>query len=584
MRVIGIVYEHDATVCLMEDGRITFCQSEERFDRVKQSFGFPFRTLEHVYAHVAPRDSIDLAVIYETALPHEGAVLREECEPSGEWSPASGRSAMRTMKDLALTTAWGSRLSEWRIRRRQNDPSARRRAHAFFARLLGLPAGKVVFMDHHLAHAWSVVPSVLPWGRALVFTLDGGGDGLCATVSLVEEGRLTRLSACAERHSLGYFYADTATVLGMNGSEDEFKVMALAGYASREEVEPLLAKLRGLLSIDAKGEWNSVPTAGARFGALAEACRFARFDVTAGAVQSLTEELISRWVAHWVAKTGCGDIAVAGGVFMNVKASQKVAQLPDVSRLFVMPSAGDESCAIGAAAWGTRQLDASAPLEPLGDLYLGVEYGEREVAEAIAASGATSRYEISRPADINREVARLLADNRIVARCAGRMEFGARALGNRSILAHPGHLENVRRINDAIKERDFWLPFAPAILEEEMARYVAGYEKAFAPYMCIAFDSTEVARGDLQAAMHAGDLTLRPQAIRREWNRDFHEIVSAFRELTGTGAVLNTSFNLHGEPIVCSPADAIRTTDLSAIEHLMLGGHLLSKRREGAAR
>jgi carbamoyltransferase len=283
-------------------------------------------------------------------------------------------------------------------------------------------------------------------------------------------------------------------------------------------------------------------------------------------------------VRHWVQRTGCRNVALAGGVFLNVKASQRVAGIDEVERLFVMPSAGDESCAIGAAVWGTLALQPHAALEPLRDLYLGVGFSAAQIEDALRESDASSRYVISRPADIQQHAAELLAKNRIVARFAGRMEFGARALGNRSILANPSDARNAARINAAVKERDFWMPFAPSILEEDMPRYVRDHERAFAPYMCLAFDATAQARHDLAAAIHPCDFTLRPQAVRREWNPGYHELIRAFRKITGVGALLNTSFNLHGEPIVCSPRDAIRTTDRCGIDYLILEDFLLAKR------
>jgi carbamoyltransferase len=207
-----------------------------------------------------------------------------------------------------------------------------------------------------------------------------------------------------------------------------------------------------------------------------------------------------------------------------------------------------------------------------------MEYSSAEIAAALGAAQASSRYVIATPGNVEHAVARLLADNRIVARFGGRMEFGARALGNRSILANPADAGNVARINQAIKDRDFWMPFAPSILEEDMARYAKNSQRLFAPYMCISFDATGEARRDLAAAIHPRDFTLRPQAVRKAWNPGYHDLISAFKRITGIGAVLNTSFNLHGEPIVCSPFDAIRTADLSGIGHLALGDLILTKR------
>ena len=579
MRVLGIVHEHTATVCLMEDGRVVFCQSEERLNRLKSSSGFPSETLRHVYDHVAPAESIDLAVVFEKTIQGFLSMKARGFRPIEGGDYINRRSRKRTLRRRLLQTnpVWRARTLKRALTEKR--ASLRQEAESYFSHALQLDPRKIRYLDHHLAHAYSVLPSVQGWNKALVFTLDGYGDGLCATVSLYDHGGLRRLSATDERHSVGNYYRHTAWILGMKALEDEFKIAGLAPYATPYACKGLLDELRGLLTVDEQGEWKSVPNPDALFDALARVYRFQRFDHIAGAIQSLTEALIVKWVSYWVGATGCRDVAVAGGVFMNVKASQRLAALEGIDRLFVMPSAGDESCAIGSAVWGTLTCAPDKALQPIRDLYLGVTFSEADVERALADTDAARRYHISRPASMSRHVARLLADNKIVARCSGRMEVGARALGNRSILANPSDPLNVGRINAAIKSRDFWMPFAPSILEEDMPRYVQRHDRMFAPYMCITFDATPEAQHDLAAAIHPKDSTLRPQAVRREWNEPFFDVIHAFKDLTGIGAVLNTSFNLHGEPIVCSPVDAIRTADRSGIEYLVLEGYLLVKQR-----
>lgn len=584
MRVLGVAYGHNATICLMEDGKITFCQSEERINRIKNSDGFPFRTLQYVYENVCSPTSIDLAVLYETSI--DGYVCLKKgglnsSGPMAEQSPHEVAKHSRLRRRYAKTE-WAHKLRNIKRARIESDRRLQREAEAYFAEALGLERSKIKHLDHHFCHAYSVVPNVSEWGKALILTLDGEGDGLCATVSLIDHGALSRISASDRRHSLGHYYCDTVRILGMTPLEDEGKVMGLAAYAKPNGCQGLVEELRRLITVDTRGQWKSSVTPASRFDALADIYRFHRFDNIAGAIQRLTEELIARWTSYWVANTGCRNVALTGGLFLNVKASQRVAELAEVERLFVMPSAGDESCSVGAAVWGTLSLDPSVKVRPLDNLDLGTAVTENDIAVALATTDANSRYQITTPVDINYQVARLLAGNNIVARCAGRMEFGARALGNRSILANPSDPLNARRINEAVKNRDFWMPFAPSILEEDMIRYVRNPDRVFAPYMSVAFDSTAEAQRDLSATIHPKDLTLRPQAVRREWNVNYYETIRSFKELTGIGAVLNTSFNLHGEPIVCSAIDAIRTVDQSGLNYLVLGKHLLRKRIDAA--
>jgi len=243
----------------------------------------------------------------------------------------------------------------------------------------------------------------------------------------------------------------------------------------------------------------------------------------------------------------------------------------------VVPSCGDESTAIGCAVHGSRLLQPELPIERVGHLYLGQAYDDAAVAQLFDGGGLAAHLTITEPADLADTVARLLADGEIVARCAGPMEFGARALGNRSILSHPGRAENIAVINEVIKNRDFWMPFAPTVLDDAVDDLVRGGAKLFSPFMMVSFDATARGRSELGAALHRADGTLRPQMLTRDANPGYYAIIEAFRRRTGIGAVLNTSFNLHGEPIVGSPLDALRTMIHSGLRHLVLNKFLISK-------
>jgi len=240
-----------------------------------------------------------------------------------------------------------------------------------------------------------------------------------------------------------------------------------------------------------------------------------------------------------------------------------------VRSLFVMPSAGDESTVFGCCFYG-YQLLANEPVQPFETLYLGVDWTDRDFKEALAQHNAFSRFNVVQPENIEHEIAQLLAARHIVARFAGRSEWGTRALGNRSILAHPAEWQAVREINAMIKCRDFWMPFAPAILDEDYADYVIDEKGYGPPFMNITFHTRPERREHLIAAVHQYDYTVRPQVVREAHNREFHAILKNFKALTGIGALLNTSFNLHGEPIVHTPHDALRTFELSGLRYLAL--------------
>lgn len=575
---LGICYGHNATVAVIKDGVLVFCQSEERLNRIKNSTGFPRETLRYIFEHICSRDEVISATLFEESIYGYLHLKSKDFMPYqyGDYLKASESRVAFIQRLKQSEVSWS--LSQWLIKRKESNRTLRREARAYFCKELGLPDSKVYEIKHHLSHVYSCLSSISNWGPTLIFTLDGVGDWVSSSVSLYKDGKLDTLSEDGHRNSLGYYYSTITSLLGMKSGEHEFKVMGLAPYSKREYYEPILARFNSLLCVDEQGKWRSSVNPLKLRDALHACIKYERFDNVAGAIQELTENLVSQWVRYWINRTGVNNIALAGGVFMNVKACQRLTSSPEVRKVFVVPSAADESTAIGCAIWGSKKFSPKTPIQPLRDLYLGMEFSDLQIEAALGESGAFNRYHITQPGNINKAVAELLSQDKVVARCSGRMEFGARALGNRSILANPSKFENLELINSAIKSRDFWMPFTPSILEEDMSRYIVGCEKVFAPYMSITFDTTEEARTQLKAAIHPRDWTARPQCVIRSWNPDYHEIISKFKDLTGIGAVLNTSFNLHGEPNVCTPQDAIHTIDNSGLKYLALGCFLLEKK------
>lgn len=573
---LGIHFGHNATVAVIKDGKLIFCQSEERLNRLKNSTGFPVKTLEYIYEHVCSVEEVASATLFSESVLSYKFLKNHNFEP---FRYGHYLEPQDVVKGLWSTTETRWQLSQFRLKHiTQKDRGLIEESEQYFSQALGLPRDKIFYINHHLAHAYSAFPNIQEWGSALVFTLDGVGDGVCGTVNKLENGRLRVIQSIDHRHSLGYYYSAITSLMGMKSGEHEFKVMGLAPYADPKYYMPILDKFRQLIKINDDGSLQSSVTPSALRYRLGEIIKWQRFDNVAGAIQQLTEELVWDWVHYWIAKTGVTNIAVAGGVFMNVKACQKLLSSDKIENIFVVPSAADETTALGAAVWTSKNLEPETPIYPISDLYLGMEYSNKQIEAELDESNAAERYTITKPANINKEVARLLADNNVVARCAGRMEFGARALGNRSILANPKDYRNVELINSAIKNRDFWMPFTPSILDKEMSRYIVDCDRIFAPYMCVTFDTHAEARDDLAGAIHPRDRTARPQCVTQEWNPDYYELISEFREITGVGGVLNTSFNLHGEPNVCSPEDALHTIDNSGLVYLSLGDFLLEKR------
>lgn len=578
---IGLSIGHNATAALLRDGKVLACVSEERFNRIKNYAGFPERALRHFLEEyrLSP-DSIARVSTNFLYLPPQ--LMPERM---GVVSPAYlARELLRAVGGRVRPVA---RLEEslYRSYMRTFGRRFASRQRAKIARFLGVAPEKVVSCDHHEAHACSAYFGSPFRGRdALILTLDGEGDFHAATVSVARGERIERIAATPMSASLGVLYSALTRYLGMTPLEHEYKIMGLAPYAQEKYFRGLYAEVRSLVRID-----PARPLAFASAFDLHRAepwmekhLRRIRFDVVAGAFQKATEDLIAEWALACVRATGIRRVCCAGGVFMNVKANKRILELDGVDELFIFPSSGDESTPIGAAyAWIRR--DGAGEIAPIADVYWGPEASEAEIDRALSALPA-GRYRVERPPALAAAVARLLAEGKIVAVLRGRMEFGARALGNRSILADPSDRTVVERINQVIKGRDFWMPFAATVLEERSDDYIVNPKRHYAPYMIQSFDTTARARSALAAAIHPYDKTLRPQVLRKEWNPPYHAIISEFEKLSGIGAVLNTSFNLHGYPIVMTAADALQVLADSGLEYLVLGDRLVSKVDAGGGR
>ncbi|MCH7951968.1 hypothetical protein IH980_04510 [Patescibacteria group bacterium] len=595
MYILGITTNHNSTAALLQNGEIVACVSEERFTRVKNQAGIPKNAIQYClgYAKISPNqlEAIAVADLLSAPLPPkthpEKPTLFANILSRVLWLQDALESHIPLLRPIffRLMTLPTGLL---RARSQRNRLEQLRR-------ILPVPLEKFTFIDHHTCHVYSGLFSSPFLTQAqstkrrsaaqniLVFTADGAGDLKSATVGLYKDGSYTKLQTIDSQQSIGFFYLHITQFLGLKPMEHEYKVMGLAPYAKdHKKIGSVYKKLSGFFEFDTKrAAWRIKVNEYLIQKKLPKLLAYTRFDHIAAATQKITEELLVKWIRANVIRHKVTTIVCSGGVFANVKVNQKMAQLPNVKEIFFMPSPGDESNAIGAAFYTYWQLGGSSAAlpaaQPLTHLYLGPRYSAREIQKAITKDKNKAHYSAKRVKTINATVAKLLAKGEVVARFSGRMEFGARALGNRSILAHPKKREVVEVINRAIKKRDFWMPFAPTILREHAKDYLI-LHKADSPFMNVAYDTTEKARGELAAAIHPYDKTTRPQILDRETNPGYWDVIKRFESLTGIGAVLNTSFNLHGEPIVASPETALRVFVLSDLKHLALENWLLSKR------
>jgi carbamoyltransferase len=585
MIVLGINETHCATAAVLRDGRIVGCASEERFTRLKNDAGYPRLAIDALLEECgltrADIDIVALAGARAASREWLNRVLHDEAYA-------------REYYGVSLPSPWrglGRRARKMGAKLGLADPSRGKFGISQGERLgfvtdhLGIPKDRIVCLDHHTCHAAAAYYGSGFAGKdALVLTNDNSGDGLCATASTGRGLELTRHEAAPSAPgSLGAFYSFVTLGLGMKFGEHEYKVMGMAPYASEKYAQRAEAALRRVFDLEdghpALFRWQA---SGERYALLLERTLGLRFDAVAGGAQRLLEDIILRWGRLMHQRYGGGRVALGGGCFMNVKANMLLGEEDWVEDLFAFPSCGDESNAVGAAYLAYLQecgkRGVTGRVEPFGPAYLGTRVTDEDTEAVIRARGLEGRYKIAFQDRIEEKIAELLVSDGVVARCAGRMEFGARALGNRSILANPSDHRVVPLINRMIKNRDFWMPFAPTILAERAAEYLVNPKGLASPYMMLAMPTRADARDRLVAAIHPHDGTARPQILEQSWNPEYHAVISEFERRTGVGAVLNTSFNLHGEPVVCSAGDAVDTFERSGLPHLAVGHWLISKK------
>ena len=574
MNIVGIHDGHTAAAALSRGGRVVAAVQEERFTRIKNWAGFPAQSVKWVLQHEGLTTAdVDAVVFNGLQMPY--AKSREEILAEYERTGSLGTTLKRFVKRTAIKTV--------RDEKRRED---RRKAAVKF----GFPADRTHFLDHHTAHA---AGAYYAWGKfdepILVLTNDGAGDGLCATVSIGEKGRLRRLASVPESESIGNVYAMITFLMGMVPLEHEYKIMGMAPYASEKSSRQVYDLFRKL--VEFRGDnplvWerqNGCPETYYSYEFFREMLELRRFDAVCGGLQLFAEDMLATWARNAIAQTGIRKLALSGGCFMNVKANKIILEMPEVDDLFVMPSCGDESSAMAACWWYHAERAHANGGGPgtvaLRDVYLGPESTRADEERALERFRAADWLDVESEGDLEGRAAELIAHGEVVARCRGRMEFGARSLGNRAILADPTKPEVIRIINDMIKNRDFWMPFAPSVLEECAGDYIVNPKRIPAPYMILSFDTTERV-ADLAAAIHPYDRSARPQIVSQEWNPGYHHLISEFRRRTGRGAILNTSFNLHGFPIANTPEDALEVLKNSGLQHLLLG-HFLVHKRAGA--
>ncbi len=572
---LGIQTGHESSAALFDGTRVVAAVSDERLSRIKNDGGRLSDLAIDEVLRLAGRQRSDierLALLY-TFFPEDYFVREtwsKELERrlsrlrKAKGAPSSERPQMLLTNFIERLEARGKDFGRHFLRER-------------FLRGERFEGATPAFYDHHLTHAISAA-YYSGFRECAVITMDGVGDRhVCHTSGIWRNGRYERTHATdAVGASPGAFYGHLTELLGFRVMRHEGKVVGLAAMG---DPAPLYDAFRRALRPSADGnrldsEFVGQPQPeGRRYGYLKQAIQGHSRENVSAACQKVLEDVVLELVRKFLADTGQRHVALNGGVFANVKLNQRIAALPEVDSIFVFPAMSDTGNAVGAVLLDlqARDPDALADNPPLYDVYWGPSYTDAEIAAAFAQAGLkATRLE---EAALIERAARAIHEGRIVGWFQGRMEFGPRALGNRSMLARPTE----GRINDWLNQRldrSEFMPFAPSVLAERADEIFIGVEKArhTAEFMTVTFDVRPEWRERIPAVVHV-DGTARPQLVRPEVNPRYHRLISAYCALSGIPLVLNTSFNVHEEPIVCAPAEAIRALAERRVDCLAVGDY-----------
>ncbi|MDE1817936.1 MAG: carbamoyl transferase [Thaumarchaeota archaeon] len=594
MKVLGLTLEQNSGCAIFDNDRIVFAASQERYSRKKSDEAYPIDAINDGlrFCNIVP-NQLDKVVIAGHGIPIIYPLLKFYTNFSVKdhlsimakyWYPKLVRKEKVSMLDLfeskikkdqfPFNAPFASQLDYKKIEVGFTDENLTEISNFYKKAIsshLNIEESKIMNLEHHMCHAaYAFYGSPIRDEGTLIFTADAEGDGLSATIS-VFDNKSKKIRRIKQYHSnefqVARIYRYATLYLRMLPNEHEYKVMGLASYYDGpkvKEVEEVFDQMQSLDGLDFKYNNNIQDI----FHHLQENLESYRFDHIAAGLQSFTEKILTKWIQNAVSEFGSKSVVFSGGTSMNVKANMKISQIPSIERFFVCGGGGDESLPLGSC-YLYAETNNITP-KPLDSLYLGPnsDYKQDIVKKA-------KNYKISQYTSPKQIVERIL-EGKIIATCLGRMEMGPRALCNRSIIADPRNRGNVEKINRKIKNRDFWMPFAPVVLYEYQDEILVNPKKIESPYMTIAFDTRD-GKERIPAAVHQYDGTARPCILKHEMNPTIWEVIKGFYDITGIPALVNTSFNLHGEPLVNNIDDALYVFDNSGLDALWLDKHIIDK-------
>jgi carbamoyltransferase len=592
MRVLGIsAFYHDSAAALVDDGRIIAAAQEERFSRRKHDPSFPQNAIAYCLEEGKVRlDELDYVAFYDKPFLKFERLL----ETYLSFAPRGYQSFRLAIPLWLREKLFQKNLLSGELKQFSEDFDWKKR---------------LLFCEHHMSHAASAFyPS--PYDEAVVLTMDGVGEWATTSAAMGSGHQLKMFQEIYFPHSLGLLYAAFTYYTGFKVNSGEYKVMGLAPYGEPKYAQRILDSLIDLkpdgsfrLDMSYFDYCTGLTMTNDRFAALfGEPARSPDELLTpfhmdiAASIQSVLDEAVLRLTRSLAQQSGSRNLCLAGGVALNCVANGKVLRDGQFENIWIQPAAGDAGGAIGAAL-ATIHLYANRPREisradGMAGAFLGPGFAQADIERRLAAAGA--RFAVVTDDDIVEKTAAALAAQRAIGWFQGRMEFGPRALGARSILGDPRSPTMQRTLNLKIKYRESFRPFAPAVLREDVADW---FElDSDSPYMLLVadvrsdrrramtsdekalfgIDKLNIARSEIPAVTHV-DYSARIQTVQADTNPLFHRLLKRFKELTGCPVLVNTSFNVRGEPIVCTPEDAFRCFMGNDLDILVIGNCILEK-------
>ncbi|MFH2203230.1 MAG: carbamoyltransferase [Elusimicrobiota bacterium] len=559
MNILGLSYMyHDSAACLVRDGEVLAAAAEERFLRIKHSVDFPARAIRYCLQEGGLKiDDIDAIVFYEKPYLKFERILKSHLMTF----PCSYKSFRRF-------------LPMW-LSYKLTVPDIIREHTGY--------RGKIYFTDHHYAHAASAfLPS--PFERALIVTMDGTGEWSTLAVGKGEGTGIQLDRDLRFPHSLGLLYSAVTAHLGFKVNEGEGKVMGLAAYGKpsfRRQFDRIIQVHEDgsfRLNLDFFSFHYDLVMTNPRFAKLLCPPREPESELRdehrdlAATLQAVVEEIVLKIVRSAHRTYGLDRLCLAGGVALNCVANGRILEDTPVKELFIQPASGDDGGALGSALYLHTRLHGGRSRWRMRDAFLGPSYSDEEVEECLRQRGA--RYEKLFDEELLPRTAALLAAGKIIGWFQGRMEFGPRALGNRSILADPRDPGMKDVLNERVKHRETFRPFAPAVCAEDAAAYFDCAQAS--PFMLLSVPVAEKMRGKLPSIVHV-DGSARFQTVEEDVQPRFHKLLRAFAKEAGVPVLLNTSFNLRGEPIVCTPREAYNCFCSTEMDYLVMNRYLIRK-------